>query len=140
MQHVRTFLCIEAAAFGVAALVHAGVLVDGYRHREAAIAESVIAGVLTIGLVLSLMRPSSSRAAGLAAQAFALVGTFVGLFTIAIGVGPQSRFDLALHVGFVALLTAGLAVVAGRRAETRRGQISEAAGHVGLRRREGWPR
>jgi hypothetical protein len=117
MHHVRTFLGIEAAAFGVAALVHAGVLVDGYQHREAAIAESVIAGVLTLGLVVSLVRPSWSRAAGLAAQAFALVGTFVGLFTMAIGVGPQSGFDLALHVGFVALLIAGLAVVARRRSE-----------------------
>jgi ABC-type uncharacterized transport system permease subunit len=116
MKHIRTFLCVEAIAFGTAALVHAGLLTDGYQHREAAIAESVIAGVLTLGLVLSVMSPRSGRAAGLAVQGFALLGTFVGIFTIAIGIGPQSRFDVALHAGFVALLITGLIVAARRRA------------------------
>ena len=115
MQHSRTFLFVEALAFVVAALIHAGVLTTGYEHREAAIAESVIAGVLTLGLVASMLRPLSSRTTALAVQAFALAGTFVGLFTIAIGVGPQTRFDLALHAGLVTLLTAGLIVVARRR-------------------------
>jgi hypothetical protein len=116
MKHVRTLLCIEAIAFGTAALVHAGVVIEGYRHREATIAESVIAGVLTLGLAVSVMSPPSSRAVGLAVQGFALLGTLVGIFTIAIGIGPQSRFDVALHVGFVVLLIAGLAIVARRRA------------------------
>jgi hypothetical protein len=115
MKHVRAFLCIEALAFGTAALVHAGVVIDGYRHREAMIAESVIAAVLTLGLAVSVMSPPSSRAVGLAVQGFALLGTLVGVFTIAIGIGPQSFFDVALHAGFVVLLIAGLAVVARHR-------------------------
>lgn len=115
MKHVRTFLGIEAIAFVMAALIHAGVLTDGYEHHEATIAESVIAGVLTLGLLGSVMSPRSSRAIGLAVQGFALLGTLVGIFTMAVGVGPQSRFDVALHAGFVALLIAGLAAVARRR-------------------------
>lgn len=112
MRHTHLILVVEALGFALAALVHAGVLVDGYQHREAMIAESVIAGVLALGLVTSLAAPGSSRAIGLGVQAFALLGTLVGIFTIAIGVGPQSRFDLALHAGFVTLLIAGLVVVA----------------------------
>jgi hypothetical protein len=119
MRHVRTFLSIEALAFGAAALIHTGAVAHGYEHRKAAIAESVIAGVLLLGLAVVTVRGQSSRAVGLAAQGFALFGTFVGLFTIAIGIGPQSRFDLALHAGFVTLLVAGLASVARRRANGR---------------------
>jgi hypothetical protein len=44
-QLVRLLLSLEAAAFGAAALVHSGVLVQHYHHREAAIAESVIGEV-----------------------------------------------------------------------------------------------
>lgn len=115
MKQVRTFLGTEALAFGMAALVHAGALTGGYEHREAMVAESVIAGVLTLALVVTVIRPRSSRAVGLMAQGFALLGTLVGIFTMAIGVGPQSRFDVALHVGFVTLLIAGLVLVARRQ-------------------------
>jgi hypothetical protein len=47
MRQIRTFLDAEIVAFAAAALVHAGVLVDGYQHRAAGIAEAVITGVLT---------------------------------------------------------------------------------------------
>jgi hypothetical protein len=114
---VRVFLLIEAVAFVAAALVHAGWLARGYAHREAAIAESVIAGVLVLGLLVSLIAAGWSRAAGLAAQGFALLGTFVGIFTIIVGIGPQSGFDGALHTGLVALLASGLAVVVKRGRE-----------------------
>ena len=114
MKLVRMFLGGEAIAFAIAALVHAGVVIDGYQHREARIAESVIAGVLTLGFMVSTMRPQASRATGLAAQGFALLGTLVGITTIIIGVGPQSALDVALHVGFVTLLVAGLVIVARR--------------------------
>ena len=117
MNHARLFLAVEAISFGAAALVHAGWLASGYEHREAAIAESVIAGVLTLGLAASLLAPASSRAIALAVQAFALLGTMVGVFTMVIGVGPQSAFDIALHAGFIALLIAGLTVVARRSAD-----------------------
>jgi hypothetical protein len=118
MESIRTFLGVEAAAFGLAALVHTGMLLGGYQHREAAIAESVIAAVLVLGLIASVLRPRLSRLAGLGAQGFALLGTLVGLFTIAVGVGPQSRFDVVLHLGFVTVLIAGLVVSARRTAGT----------------------
>src|SRR5262245_2312460 len=104
MNAVRTFLALEAVAFAAASLVHRGLLVGGYQHRQAAIAEGVIAGVLALGLLVSAASPRLTRAAGLGAQGFALLGTFVGLTMMAIGVGPQSAFDVALHIGFVTLL------------------------------------
>jgi hypothetical protein len=110
MKDIRVVLAIEAAAFALAALVHRGILVDGYQHREAAIAESVIAAVLAAGLIISLLRPRLSRRLALGVQAFALFGTAVGISTIAIGVGPQTLFDLLLHLGFVALLVSGLVI------------------------------
>jgi hypothetical protein len=102
------FLAIEVVGFALAALVHAGVLLEGYQHHEARIAETVIAAVLLFGLIGSLAAPARTRAIGLGVQAFALLGTCVGIFTMIIGVGPQSGFDIALHAGFVTVLIAGL--------------------------------
>ena len=107
MTTMRRFVTAEVAVFGLAALVHAGVLVRGYEHRQAAIAETVIAAVLALGLAVSLVAPGWSRAAGVGAQAFALFGTLVGLTMIAI-VGPQTTLDLTLHAAMITLLAAGL--------------------------------
>ncbi len=49
----RLFLLFEAVTFAAAAAIHAGALFDGHRHREAAIAETVIAIVLIAGLAVS---------------------------------------------------------------------------------------
>lgn len=111
-QRVRSFLALEAAAFFLAALAHAGLLVRGHEHSKAATAETVIGAVLLAGLAVSLAAPASSRTAGLAAQGFALLGTLVGIFTIVVGVGPRTPMDYALHAGFVAVLVAGLVAVA----------------------------
>jgi hypothetical protein len=116
-QIVRLFLSVEAAAFGFAALIHSGTLVSGYQHSRAATAETVIAVVLLAGWAVTLASPHLSRLAGLAAQAFALLGTCVGIVMIAIGVGPQSALDVVLHAGFVTMLVAGLLVVARRRVD-----------------------
>src|SRR5262249_2623128 len=70
---VRWFLAVEAAVFGGAALVHAGVLVGGYEHAAARTAESVIALVLLVGLAASVLAPGSSRGIGLGVQGFALL-------------------------------------------------------------------
>jgi hypothetical protein len=115
MKHLQRFLGVETIAFAAASLVHAGILIDGYQHRQAEIAEGVIAGVLMLGLAVSLVRPRASRAAALGAQGFALLGTLVGITMISIGVGPQSAFDVALHVCFVTLLVAGLVAAARSR-------------------------
>ncbi|MGH7712679.1 MAG: hypothetical protein ACREOG_15415 [Gemmatimonadaceae bacterium] len=68
---IRIFLFVEAVTFAVASLIHAGILIGGYDHHEAHLAEAVIATVLVVGLVLTWLRPSLVRAIGLVAQGFA---------------------------------------------------------------------
>lgn len=109
-QRIRAFLLVEAAAFAAAALVHFGLLVHGYQHRQARVAESVIALVLLAGLLLSWVRPTWTREAGIAAQGFALLGTLVGMFTIIVGVGPRTAPDVVYHIAIVAVLVWGLLV------------------------------
>ncbi len=112
MGTIRSFLAVEALAFLAAALVHAGLLFPGYEHRAARIAETVLAVVLLAGLTAGLLRPGLSRAAGLAAQGFALLGTLVGILTMIVGIGPQSTGDAVYHAAMVALLAWGLVVAA----------------------------
>ena len=115
---LRVFLAIEVAIFVLASLVHRGVLVRGYEHSRAAIAEAVIAAVLAAGLMLSLMRPWSARAYALFVQYFALLGTCVGVVMIMIGVGPRTAPDLALHA--LMIITLALGLVAATRASVAR--------------------
>lgn len=117
-QTIRLFLLCECAAFAAAALIHSGVLVGGYEHREARIAESVIAIVLLTGLVLSWIRPQSTRMFGLAAQGFALFGTMIGIVTIAIGIGPRTVPDIAYHIAIVIVLACGLVLAMRTRLPT----------------------
>ncbi|HEV7609804.1 MAG TPA: hypothetical protein VGO61_20885 [Steroidobacteraceae bacterium] len=107
---LRFFLAAEVALFALASLVHRGALVSGYEHSKAAIAETVIAAVLLAGLLLSLIRPWSIRAYALLVQGFALLGTLVGVVMIAIGVGPRTAPDLALHAAMLTTLGFGLVV------------------------------
>ena len=109
-NRIRIFMLFEAATFVVASLIHAGLLVAGYEHHEAHLAEAVIALVLIVALTLTWIRPAWTRAAGLGGQGFALLGTLVGLFTIAVGVGPRTVPDVAYHIGIVAVLIWGLLV------------------------------
>jgi hypothetical protein len=103
---------VQAAVFAVAALLHAGVLAAGYEHARARTAETVIAVVLLSGLAATFVAPGLTRRAALAAQGFALFGTAVGLVTIAIGIGPHTMVDFALHATMIALLATGLVVTA----------------------------
>lgn len=112
---LRRFMLIEAATFIVAAAIHAGQLIAGYEHREARIAETVIAIVLLAGAMITWIRPALARAAGLAAQGFALVGTLIGIFTIVIGIGPRSALDILYHVAIVGVLAWGLTVASRSR-------------------------
>ena len=107
---IRAFLLFEAATFLIASLIHAGHLVEGYEHHEAHFAEAVIATVLVIALVVSSVRPAWTRAAGLGGQGFALLATCVGIFTIAVGVGPRTVPDLTYHAAIVVVLIWGLIV------------------------------
>jgi hypothetical protein len=109
-QTIRLFLLFEGASFVLAGLSHFGVLVHGYEHRQAAIAESTIAVVLLVGFGLTWVWPARTRVSGIAAQTFALLGTLVGVFTIAIGVGPRTVPDIAYHVAIVVALVCGLVI------------------------------
>jgi hypothetical protein len=112
---IRLFVFIEGAAFIAAALTHFGLLIGGYEHQKAGTAESVIGIVLLVGLALTWIRPASTREIGLAVQAFALLGTLVGIFTIVIGVGPRTVPHLAFHIGMIVMLAWGLIVTAPAR-------------------------
>jgi hypothetical protein len=115
IQTIRFFLLFEAAAFALAALIHAGVFISGYEHAQARIAEGVIAVVLIASLILSFIRREWTRWLGLGAQGFALLGTLVGLFTIVIGVGPRTAPDIAYHAVILIVLGWGLIIAARAR-------------------------
>ena len=99
VNRIRLFLGLEAAVFIAAALIHFGVVLDGYNDQEAGTAESVIAIVLLAGLLTSLLRPDWTRRAGILVQGFALVGTFVGL-TLLITLGPRTLLDISIHLSW----------------------------------------
>jgi len=116
-EWIRTFLLVQAATFLLAATFHFGGIVQGYADYRAGIAEGVIASALLVGLIATWVRPAAIRRIGLAAQGFALAGTFVGLFTIALGIGPRTVLDLVIHGAMVAELVGGLAVTYQARVE-----------------------
>ena len=107
INRIRLFLGLEAAIFIAAALIHFGVVLDGYYDQGAGTAEGVIAVVLLAGLVTSLLRPAATRRAGIIAQGFALVGTFVGV-TLLLTVGPRTTLDIVIHLVMVIVLVTGL--------------------------------
>jgi len=104
------FLVAGTALFVATSLVHAGIVASGFEHARAMVAEGVIAVVLGIGLLASLIWPAYAAAVALSVQAFALLGTLVGAFTIAVGVGPQTRGDIAFHAALLLVLAAGIFV------------------------------
>jgi len=116
-ERIRSFMIVQAATFLSAAALHFGVLLPGYAHGAAAVAESVIASVLLGGLLATWIRPRAVRGIALAIQGFALLGTFVGLFTIAIGIGPRTVPDLVIHAIMVLELVWGLVVAARARVD-----------------------
>jgi hypothetical protein len=101
-------LAVQTALFAAASLVHAGILASGFEHARAMIAEGVIGAVLGLGLLAFLIWPTRGPIIALSVQGFALLGTLVGAFTIAVGVGPQTRGDAAFHVLLLLVLLTGL--------------------------------
>jgi hypothetical protein len=108
MSRLKLIVALEVLLFGAASLVHAGILATGYEHRQAATAEGVIALVLLAGLILSAIPSLPARGLLLGVQIFALLGTLVGAFTMAIGVGPQTTGDIVFHALLLILLITGL--------------------------------
>lgn len=108
---VLRLLIVEAFVFLIAALVHFGLLMHGYEHARAGIAEGVIAAVLAIGVLGGFFYPGWKRAVALSVQAFALLGTLLGALMIAIGVGPQTIPDRLYHGFLFVLLIGGARVI-----------------------------
>ncbi len=95
-------------AFFLAASVHAGLTVHGYEHQKAMIAETVIGIVLSLGLLTSFVSAHATRIAAISVQAFALLGTLVGVSVIIAGIGPRSIPDYLFHTGILVVLGMGL--------------------------------
>jgi heme A synthase len=107
---VRALLLLQIAIFVFAASMHFGLIFEGYRHRTAGTAESLIAIVLLAGLAVTWVSSSWARRAAIGAQVFGIIGVLVGLFTIAIGIGPRTGIDLAFHAAMLTTLIVGLAI------------------------------
>jgi hypothetical protein len=107
---VRGFLLLQIAIFLALVSIHFGLLIGGYRHRNAGTTESVIAAALVAGLLLTWTPPPWSRRAAAAAQSFGILGVLAGLFTIALGIGPRTTLDLALNGALLLTLIAGLVI------------------------------
>jgi hypothetical protein len=109
---IRRLLFLEGASFILAGQVHFGALATGYQDAGAATAESVIGVVLLAGLALTWVLPARARAIGVATQGFALMGTLVGVYVAAIGVGPHTVPDVVFHIVILLVLSGGLVVAA----------------------------
>ena len=107
---IRLFLLFEGVSFMAASLTHFGMLMHGYEHRPAGTAESTIGIILLIGFALTWIARTRIRGIGTTVQAFALLGTCVGIYTIAMGIGPRTIPDIAFHVAIVVALIWGLFV------------------------------
>jgi hypothetical protein len=110
MRAIRALLVVQIALFAYAALTHLGIISTNHRHPPAGTAESVIGAVLLIGLLGSWMAPSLIRSVAVLVQAFALLGTILGIVTIIIGIGPRSMLDAALHTSMIITLVVGLVI------------------------------
>ena len=111
MNPLARLLLAQSVAFAIASVVHSGMLVRVSQDPGATIAEGVIAAVLFGGFVVALVWPNWSRLAAGVAQTFALVGSLIGLYLAARGLGPNTPLDLVFHVVIVLMLVVGLIVV-----------------------------
>jgi len=108
MTRLRLLMAIAILSFVAAAAVHSGFLISGYAHAKARVAESVIAAVLLAGFALTFLKFQVARRAAVLALSFALIGTFLGLGTIVLRIGPRTLPDIVFHAYLVVLLIAGL--------------------------------
>lgn len=127
---VLRLLIAESFIFLTAALVHFGLLVYGYEHARAGIAEGVISAVLALGVMGGLFYPGWKRTVALSVQVFALLGTLLGAIMIAIGVGPQTIPDRLYHGFLLVLLIGGMRVIL-RKNSSDNGMDKTAPGKTG---------
>jgi hypothetical protein len=109
-QMMRALLGVEGISFLLAAMIHAGILIPGYAHLEAMIAESVLGTVLLVGLTITVVRPRSMVSIATVVQTFALLVTLVGAGAIIVGVGPRTVPDIGYHVVILVVLVVGLRI------------------------------
>ena len=107
---LRSFLLLEVIIFACASLLHRGLMLRGFEHLKAAIAESVIGLVLAVGFAIGVYRPLHARAAALTTQSLALLGVAVGVATIIIGIGPRTVLDYLIQAVMAVVLVGGLLV------------------------------
>ncbi|WP_248909937.1 hypothetical protein [Halocatena marina] len=107
---MRALLGVEGISFVLAAIIHAGMLVQGYAHREAMIAESVIGAVLLVGVTITWIRPHVTFSIAVVVQGFALLVSLIGAWTIIVGVGPRTVPDIVYHGIIIVVLIVGLGV------------------------------
>lgn len=109
---VAALMLIEAVSLGITSALHLSGLVDGrsssFDPDAAGIAEAVIGGVLVVGAIVMLRSPRRARAAGIAANAFALVGFLIGISETATGGHAP---DIAYHATVIPLLVFNLVVL-----------------------------
>ena len=120
MWTIRGFLLLQIVIFLSMITIHFGLLIGGYSHRGAGAAESVITAILVAGLLLTWMPPLWSRRAASAAQSIGILGVLLGLFTIALGIGPRTILDLAVNGVLLLALIAGLAFTRWKRLRIQR--------------------
>jgi hypothetical protein len=104
----RWFIVAAALSLLIASQIHFGNLVSGYEDPGAAVPESVIGGVMLLGLLFSWAPPPWGRRAAIGALAFGLAGSTLGLVLVAIGIGPRTVPDVIYHVLLVTTLVVGL--------------------------------
>ena len=110
VRRMRLLLVGEAATFIIASLVHFGYFVNGYEHTGARIPEAIIAAILLAAFLISVVHPGLTLLAAIWSQGAALLGTFIGVFTIIIGVGPRTVPDIIYHILIIIVLAWGLRV------------------------------
>lgn len=111
MLLISFLLSLQIAVFGLASLVHAGILAKGLEHARAAAAGGTIVVLATTALLLWLFGAfgvSTQYRVALGAQLLAPAGTLIGAVMIAVGVGPQTQTQTQLDMGFHVILLAML--------------------------------
>jgi hypothetical protein len=128
---VAVLICIEALAFGFAAVLHTGVrlpLLPDFFHDPRIVGATVVEALCAVALggAAIMVGAAAPKAwvAAVSAQVFSIVADLFGMLVIALGFGPDSSFNFLFHrVGIVVLVLvlAGLLTPFARHAfSTRR--------------------
>ena len=117
-RRVAGLMLFEAATLAVASAIHLAGGVQGraapFNPDRAGIAEAIIGLVLVVGAVVMFRSPARARAAGIAANSFAIAGFLVGLnFTVRGGHLP----DITYHLVMLPIIAGGLIALLRARTE-----------------------